>query len=94
MAKRRLKRKHPSRSRVKSYPVYRRLALMVIVALIIVFGLWVLYLDYQVKIKFDGKKWAIPARVYAQPLGVYQGLQITAQELENELKALGYQFVF
>lgn len=94
MAKRPIKhrRRHPSRSRYKAFFPWRRLALKAILALMVVFSLWVLYLDYQVKVKFDGKKWAIPARVYAQPLEVYQGLMLKEWELESELKALGYQF--
>ena len=92
MAKRRIKRKYSSRSHSTSYFSWRRLALKAILVFMVVFGIWALYLDYQVKVKFDGKKWAIPARVYAQPLEVYQGLLIKEQELESELKALGYQF--
>ncbi|MEO0443894.1 MAG: transglycosylase domain-containing protein, partial [Pseudomonadota bacterium] len=56
-------------------------------------GAWVLYLDITVRQKFDGKKWAVPARVYAQALNIYQGLSLSADELEHELKALGYRFV-
>lgn len=62
------------------------------IVLTISFSFWAFYLDHQIKIKFDGKKWAIPARVYAQPLEVYQGLPIKGQQLETELRALGYQF--
>ena len=95
MAKQLKKRRYLSRSYSKSRFAWKHLALKAILLLIltlaVALGLWALYLDYQVKVKFEGKKWAIPARVYAQPLELYQGLQITEQELENELKALGYQ---
>ena len=53
--------------------------------------IWVVYLDFTVREKFDGKKWSIPARVYAQPLELYEGLKITPRALEGELKALGYR---
>jgi len=55
-------------------------------------GVWTVYLDIQVKKKFEGKKWALPARVYAQPLELYQGLSLTPALFEQELKALGYSF--
>ncbi len=51
----------------------------------------VLYLDYVVRDKFEGKKWALPARVYARPLELYAGLDIKPQQLLSELQALGYQ---
>src|SRR5690606_8063308 len=41
--------------------------------------------------KFDGKKWALPARVYARPIELYQGLPLTPELLEQELRALGYR---
>jgi len=56
-------------------------------------GLWVVYLDFTVRGKFDGKKWAIPARVYAQPMELYEGLSLSAAKFERELRALGYDFV-
>jgi penicillin-binding protein 1B len=59
---------------------------------VIAAGLWVLYLDYVVRDKFDGKKWSLPARVYARPLELYEGMALTPTLLESELKALGYRF--
>ncbi|MGH1487225.1 MAG: transglycosylase domain-containing protein, partial [Cellvibrionaceae bacterium] len=57
----------------------------------VIIAIWVVYLDFAVRAKFDGKKWAIPARVYAQPLELYEGLKIAPSVLERELKALGYR---
>lgn len=56
-------------------------------------GLWLLYLDHIVRQKFDGKKWSLPARVYARPLELYEGLPMTPNLLERELNALGYRWV-
>jgi len=53
----------------------------------------VIYLDYAVRSKFEGKKWALPARVYARPLELYAGQSLRPAELRAELRALGYQFV-
>ena len=51
------------------------------------------YLDAQVRSKFEGKRWALPAKVYARPLELYPGQAITMDELKQELKALNYRFV-
>lgn len=55
--------------------------------------IWTLFLDTKVRHKFEGKKWALPARVYAQPLELYQGMDLSAGDFEQELKALGYRVV-
>jgi penicillin-binding protein 1B len=65
----------------------------VLLIAIVASALWLVYLDFTVREKFDGKKWAIPARVYAQPLELYEGLTLSAAEFEREMLALGYQFV-
>lgn len=52
---------------------------------------WVSVLDLQVRQKFEGKKWAIPARVYARPLEVYEGVLLKPSALKNELLSLGYR---
>lgn len=50
------------------------------------------YLDYVVRSKFEGKKWTLPARVYARPLELYAGLPLKQEALIQELRGLGYQF--
>lgn len=61
-------------------------------AVIVGMTMWTLYLNSVVREKFEGKKWSLPARVYARPLELYQGLSITPALLEQELRALGYRF--
>ncbi|TNF36025.1 MAG: penicillin-binding protein 1B [Gammaproteobacteria bacterium] len=51
----------------------------------------VAYLDAIVQRKFEGKKWALPAKVYARPLELYAGLSLPKTELLRELQALGYR---
>ncbi|MFU8818706.1 MAG: penicillin-binding protein 1B [Desulfurivibrio sp.] len=53
--------------------------------------LYVLHLDNQVRAIFDGKRWEIPARVYARPLELYPGLPLTAAKLIRELDLAGYR---
>ncbi len=48
-------------------------------------------LDSRIQQVFDGPKWSIPARVYARPLELYQGLQLSQQAVVDELNALGYR---
>lgn len=51
------------------------------------------YLDVQVKERFEGKRWALPAKVYARPLELYPGQVLATADLQRELRGLGYQFV-
>jgi penicillin-binding protein 1B len=54
---------------------------------------YVTALDVQVREQFEGKRWALPARVYARPLELYTGKRLTTTVLLEELKALGYRKV-
>ncbi|WP_415883339.1 penicillin-binding protein 1B [Neptuniibacter sp. QD72_48] len=56
-------------------------------------GIGLIYLDVQVKSKFEGKRWALPAKVYARPLELYPGQVLDRQAFKEELKGLGYRFV-
>jgi len=49
------------------------------------------YLDYNVRKQFEGKRWAIPARVYASPVELYAGYTLTADRFEALLKMLHYR---
>ncbi|OED41679.1 penicillin-binding protein 1B [Endozoicomonas sp. (ex Bugula neritina AB1)] len=52
-----------------------------------------IYLDASVTRQFEGKKWAIPAKVYARPVELYEGKLIAPDELQAQLKRQGYQAV-
>jgi penicillin-binding protein 1B len=52
---------------------------------------YLLYLDHLITSTFDGRRWSVPARVYAQSLELYPGLAIESDEIEVELKRLGYR---
>ena len=52
---------------------------------------WTFYLNARVSTEFQGQLFAEPARVYARPLTLYQGLNLSKQELIFELKRLGYR---
>jgi penicillin-binding protein 1B len=63
-----------------------------LVLLAIVAG-YVGWLDFQVYRQFEGKRWSLPARVYARPLELYTGLSLQPAQFTSELRALGYRFV-
>ncbi len=49
------------------------------------------YLDYNVRKQFEGKRWAIPARVYASPVELYAGYSTNIEQFESLLKMLHYR---
>ncbi|MDZ7663204.1 penicillin-binding protein 1B [Thiohalophilus sp.] len=52
---------------------------------------YVVYLDYTIRDQFEGKRWALPARVYARALEIYPGQRLLVEELIQELQLLGYR---
>jgi penicillin-binding protein 1B len=51
----------------------------------------VFYLDRKVVTQFEGRRWTLPAQVYAAPLELYAGLSLSLPELERELQRLHYR---
>ena len=88
MAKRRKRgRKKARRKVVKRRSFWRRL----LVILAIFMAGYIVWLDYQVRHQFTGKRWSLPARVYARPLELYAGLELSAEQFLSELRALHYR---
>ncbi|WP_155996728.1 penicillin-binding protein 1B [Thioalkalivibrio sp. ALJ3] len=54
-------------------------------------AIYVVSLDQEIRERFEGQRWALPARVYARPLELYEGRVLTPQALETELEALNYR---
>lgn len=50
-----------------------------------------LYLDFTVREQFQGRRWELPARVYARPLELYPGRALSPADLVHELELLRYQ---
>jgi penicillin-binding protein 1B len=59
--------------------------LLLLVAIVVVF-----VLDRRVTQQFEGRRWTLPARVYAQPLELYAGLDLSSVRMAEELARLGY----
>ena len=60
------------------------------VAVVVLAGV-LMYLDAIVQEKFSGKRWTVPAKVYARPLELFAGQKLNKQDLLVELNALGYR---
>ena len=61
-----------------------------LVGLVILAG-FAVYLDAVVQEKFSGKRWTVPAKVYARPLELFVGQKLTKADFLRELDALGYR---
>lgn len=59
---------------------------------IFIFLILVAYLQIKMSTSFEGKKWSMPALVYARPLELYDQKTISPSDLEYELYQLGYQY--
>ena len=56
-------------------------------------SLYMLYLDGVIRAEFDQKRWALPAKVYARPLELFEGMPLSADAFAQELDLLGYRDV-
>jgi penicillin-binding protein 1B len=54
---------------------------------------YVIYVDAQVKQRFEGNKWQVPAQIFARPLTLQVKQEITIEEVKDELSLLGYRRV-
>ncbi|WP_026843318.1 penicillin-binding protein 1B [Brumicola pallidula] len=54
---------------------------------------YVIYIDAQVKQRFEGNKWQVPAQIFARPLTLQVKQEITIDEVKDELSLLGYRKV-
>src|SRR3954454_22398861 len=50
-----------------------------------------LYLDLRVRSEFEGRRFGLPARIYARALELHAGLRIALADVEAELRELGYR---
>lgn len=73
--------------------VSRILFLVALVLGLLVGIVYTMQLDEKVREQFEGRRWELPARVFARPLDMYEGQQLYADHLEEELKLLSYRKV-
>ncbi len=58
---------------------------------LLLFTLFLVKLDGDVRTRFAGVRWVLPAQVYAAPLEVYPGAALGLTQLRHELERLGYR---
>ncbi len=84
-------RRPPPRRRRSISGFFLRWALLGLVGVGLAGALYGVHLDRVVRSKFEGKRWALPARVYARPLELYAGRPLTPEQLRVELDRLNYR---
>ena len=89
--KRKTTRKRKKQSRKSGKSFLKRWFIQTAVIILCVFLSYCLFLDFQIRKEFEGKRWSIPARVYAQPTELYIGRDYTQEKLINTLKKLAYR---
>ncbi len=92
--KRKTTRKRKTQSKKKkSMSFLKKWMLQLIVILVCIFLSYCVLLDFQIRKEFDGKRWSVPARVYAQPLELYAGRRYEQRLVIERLKNAAYQSV-
>ncbi|MEQ1559520.1 MAG: penicillin-binding protein 1B [Methyloglobulus sp.] len=70
---------------------FRNTIVMIFIACSFVLFCLLGYFDYNVRQKFEGKRWAIPARVYANPVELFAGQNLTPESFLELLQHLNYR---
>jgi penicillin-binding protein 1B len=77
----------PPSSRAKFWRYFR----YAVLTLALLAAGFTLYLDFRVRSEFEGRRFALPARIYARPLELHAGLRIALAEVMQELRDAGYR---
>lgn len=59
--------------------------------LLLIGAAWSLWVDYRIRTDFGALQWALPGRIYARPMELYEGARFSAEELTETLQRLGYR---
>ena len=70
---------------------WRRAVWFGLLALAVLAAGYTVFLDFRVRHEFEGRRFALPARIYARPLELHVGLRIPEADVVRELDALGYR---
>lgn len=71
--------------------VRRRPLLTITLLLSFLLLIYLLYLDWVVRERFEGQRWLVPSRVYARSLELEPGMPLTSEQLAEELTMAGYR---
>jgi penicillin-binding protein 1B len=89
----RSRRRPPKRKGFRFGRVLVGWSLILAVGATLAVGLYGVHLDRVVRGKFEGQRWALPARVWARPLELYAGRRLSPDQFESELERLNYRAV-
>ena len=90
--KKTIKTKNRKRGQKKTFGSWlKKLFFIVFGILTFVLLCYLGYLDYILREQFEGRRWAIPAKVYASPTEIYSGYDISATNFEKLLQSLHYR---
>lgn len=89
--KKKVSRKKKTARKAKKPSLLAKLKWLILIGIFISLGIYVVMLDQRIRSEFEGNKWQLPARVYAQATEIYLGQTINIQQIAQELKSLGYQ---
>lgn len=70
-----------------------RLLVKLLITLVLLVTAWAIYLDAQIRHRFEGNPWAVPAQIFARPLVIERDMEITPKEIMDELELLSYRKV-
>jgi len=89
-----MKRKAPRKAK-RSRSLLPSLIITSAIFLFLVAGLFTLHkvrqLSEEITQQFTGKRWSVPASIYARPLELYPGLELAPDMLETELEFAAYR---
>ncbi len=75
---------------LRRFLAWKRLRVIALVLLLLV-SAFALYLDFRVRNEFEGRRFALPARLYARALEIYPGMKLAPEALVQELARLDYR---
>ena len=65
----------------------------VVISLCLLIIAYIIYLDYQLRDRFEGRLWAVPSKVYARSLELRPEMHLNAANFEKELLLMDYEVV-
>jgi len=87
------KKKVVKKSKGKFRFLFNKYSLLGLSVFVLLFSSYLVYLNIQITDKMSGRIWSLPSHVYARPLELYQGKNLTTTQLISELKQIEYILV-
>ena len=78
-------------SQQRGMVLFSLILLIIIIAACVALAVYMVHLDKIVREKFEGQRWEIPAKVYARPLELFVGAELSPEDLKSELTMLNYR---